>query len=292
MKLRRLAVLSAATILTATSVIACSSDSSGSNDDSTTIRIGTTDSTLKVWAALEEVAENNGLNLDLVNFSDYSTPNVALAQGEIDVNLFQHLKFLSEYNAKNNGTLTPVSSTAIYPLGLYWKDHNSLDGIEGEEVVIPNDTTNQGRAINVLVQAGLITLKEGDLGTDPTPADIDQDASKVKVVPVTAEQTTASYGEGKPAIINNSFLSRAGIDPTLAVYKDNPDSELAQPYINVFVTRADNATDENILKLAKLWHDPSVVAADSEDSGGTSVEVVRPASDLKKILDQLEAAVN
>lgn len=252
------------------------------------IRIGSTDSSKKAWQVFQDKAKEAGLPLEVVDFSDYSTPNQALDQGQLDVNQFQHLKFLASYNSSANATLTPIGSTEIVPLALFWKDHDSLDGIEGQEVVIPNDPTNQGRAINVLVQAKLLELRTPGLVT-PTPADVDTDKSKVKITPVDAAQTTAAYGEGKPAIINNSFLDRAQIDPKSAVFADDPSSTEAEPYINVFVTRAEDKDNERYKKLVEIWHDQAVQDAVAEDSRGTSVPVDRPAEDLQKILERLEA---
>lgn len=289
MNLRRTVATGLAVLLSATTLVACSSDSSSSSSGDVTIRIGTTDSTKKAWSAMEDAAKENGINLEITNFSDYSTPNLALSEDQIDVNQFQHLKFLAEYNTGNNDDLTPVGATEIVPLALFWKDHSDLNGIEGKSVAIPNDPSNQGRAINVLVQAGLITLKEEAKGlVTPAPADIDEGASKVSVTPVDAAQTTAAYGEGTPAIINNSFLDRAGIDPNLAVFQDNPDSTEAEPYINVFVTKQDKKDDPNIAKLVELWHTQPVQDAIAEDSKGTSVEVQRTPEELQSILDRLE----
>ena len=216
-----------------------------------------------------------------------TTPNKALSEGSIDVNLFQHLKFLAQYNVGENDTLVPVGSTEIVPLALFWKDHDSLDGIEGQSVVIPSDASNQGRAINVLVQAGLVTLKENGLVT-PNPSDIDPAKSKVTVTPVDAAQTPVAYGEGRPAIINNSFLDRAGIDPKSSVFQDDPSSEEAEPYINAFVTREEDQDNDNIAKLVEIWQSPEVTEAVAEDSRGTSVPVKRSKEDLKKILERIE----
>ncbi|WP_151550265.1 MULTISPECIES: MetQ/NlpA family ABC transporter substrate-binding protein [Corynebacterium] len=266
--------------LSATALVACGSD------DSSTIKLGSTDSTLKQFAAWEDAANENDIDLEVVNFSDFNTPNKALAEGEIDANSFQHLKFLAEHNVGSGDDLLPIGSTYIVPLALYWKDHDSLDGIEGQEIVIPNDPSNQGRAINVLVQADLITLKN-DVN-NPTPADIDKDKSKVKVQPVDAAQTPTGWGEGKPAIINNSFLDRAGIDPKSSIFADDPNSELAEPYINVVVVRAEDKDNEQLKKLAEIWHTQAVVDADQEDTAGTSVAVDRPADELQEILHRLE----
>src|SRR5699024_12133821 len=134
-----------------------------------------------------EHAAEEGLPLDVFNLSDYSSPIDALAQDQLDVNLFQHLKFLAAYNVGSGEDLPPVGSSEIVPLALFWKDHDSIDGVEGEQVAIPNDESNQGRAINVLVQADLVTLKTPGMIT-PTPADIAARASQAPVLPAAAAQ--------------------------------------------------------------------------------------------------------
>lgn len=287
MKIRRSVTLISASLIAATGLVACSNSSD--SPDQVTVKIGTTDGSKKSWKVFEDKAKEAGIKLDIKNFSDYSTPNDALAQDQLDVNLFQHLKFLAEYNVGKNADLTPVGATEIVPLALFWKDHTSLDGIEGKSVAIPNDPSNQGRAINVLVQAKLLTLKKEGLIT-PTPSDVDEAKSKVKLTPVDAAQTTTAYGEGTPAIINNSFLDRAGIDPKLSVFQDDPNSAEAEPYINAFVTKAEDKDDANIAKLVEIWHSKEVQDAIAEDSKGTSVPVQRNTEELKKILDRLEAA--
>lgn len=285
--LKKLTALAVAAVVAGTGLTACGNQESA--DSATeTVRIGTTDGSKKAWKVFEDKAKEEGIKLDIQNFGDYSTPNTALSEDQLDVNLFQHIKFLAKYNVGAGDDLTPVGSSEIVPLAIFWKDHTSLDGIDGEGIAIPNDPSNQGRAINVLVQAGLVKLKTDGLIT-PTPADIDQAASKVKVQPVDAAQTTAAYGEGKPAVINNSFLDRAGIDPTTSVFQDDPESTEAEPYINVFVTKAEKKDDPTIQKLVKIWHDPEVTAAVADDSNDTSVPVDRQAAELQEILDRLEA---
>ena len=296
MNFRRILAGAAAATIASVGLVACGSDSeSDTSAEGTTaaaagetVRIGTTDANLKEWDVFADLVEEEGIDIEIVPFSDYNTPNDALAQGQIDVNKFQHLKFLASYNEGAGEDLVPYSSTEIYPLALFWKDHDSLDGIEGQEVAIPNDATNQGRAINVLVQAGLVTLREEGL-LDPAPADIDTEASQVEVIAVDAAQTTTVFHEGRPAVINNSFLERASIDPLDAIFQDDPDTEQAEPYINVWVTTPENADDETLNRLAEIWKDPAVTEAIMESSGNTAVTVERPREDLTEIMDRLAA---
>ena len=296
MRIKRTLATVAAAALATTGLVACSNESddtadnaAGNNGDNVTVKIGTTEADQEAWRVFKDLAADNGIDLDIVQFSDYSPVNEALAQGELDVNKFQHIKYLAAYNQSSGNDLRVVGSTEIVPLALFWKDHDSIDGIEGESVAIPNDPSNQGRAINVLVQAGLLTLS--DTVADelaPTPADIDKAASKVTVTPVDASQTPSAYNEGKPAIINNTWLDRAGIEPDLAVFEDDPNSEEAEPYINVFAARSEDVDDETLNKLVELWQTPEVEEAVAKDSKGTSVPVYRDKAELNDILDRLQ----
>ncbi|WCZ38115.1 MetQ/NlpA family ABC transporter substrate-binding protein [Corynebacterium jeddahense] len=295
MRMKRTLATVAAAAIAATGLVACSDDSNDNKDNNAkdggnvTVKIGTTESDQEAWRVFKDLAKDNGINLDIVQFSDYSPVNEALAQGEIDVNKFQHIKYLAAYNQSSGNDLRIVGSTEIVPLALFWKDHTSLDGIEGKEIAIPNDPSNQGRAINVLVQAGLLKLK-GNIADElaPTPTDIDKDASKVSVVPVDASQTPSAYNEGRPAIINNTWLDRAGIEPSTSIFQDDPNSKEAEPYINVFAARKDDIDDETLNKLVELWQTPEVEEAVAKDSKGTSVPVYRDKQELNDILDRLQ----
>ena len=293
MRIKRTLATVAAAALATTGLVACSNESDDTADnaagDNVTVKIGTTEADQEAWRVFKDLAADNGIDLDIVQFSDYSPVNEALAQGELDVNKFQHIKYLAAYNQSSGNDLRVVGSTEIVPLALFWKDHDSIDGIDGQSVAIPNDPSNQGRAINVLVQAGLLTLNDNVADElAPTPAEIDQDASKVTVTPIDASQTPNAYNEGKPAIINNTWLDRAGIEPSLAVFQDDPESAEAEPYINVFAAQADRIDDETLNKLVELWQTPEVEEAVAKDSKGTSVPVYRGKSELNDILDRLQ----
>ena len=153
MSIRRVLAATSAAVIATTGLVACSSDSSdssGSGEEITkdsTISIGTTDANMEEWSVFQDLAKEAGFDVKLENFADYNTPNQALDQGKLTTNKFQHLKFLAEYNHGNGTNLVPIVATEIVPLALFWKGHDSLDGIEGEEVAIPNDSTNQGLSL-------------------------------------------------------------------------------------------------------------------------------------------------
>lgn len=295
MRIRRLVAAAVASLAAATSLVACSSASSdfaaGTAEDP--IIIGTTDAELPEWGVLKELAAQEGIEIEMKSFTDYATPNQSLAEGSTDTNKFQHLKFLAEYNVGNGTNLVPVASTQVYPMPLFWKGHDSIDGIEGQDIAIPNDATNQGRAINLLAANGLLKLKEEDKLT-PDPADIDESASKVTITPVDASQTPSAFGEGKPAIITNSFFKRAGIDPADAVLYDDPENPnadpkiLFDPYVNVWAVQEKDKDNEKVKKLAELYLSDEVKAAVQDTTGGTTIFVDKPQAELQEILERLE----
>lgn len=292
MRSNRFIAVGAALAIATAGLTGCSSDSSDSSSASAdgekvTVKIGTTDADQLAWTAFADKAKEEGIELDIVKFSEYPPVNPALDENQIEISKFQTINYQAQYNATADKDLRIVGSGEINVLGLYWKDHDSLDGIEGEEVAIPNDPSNQGRSINVLVQAGLVTLNADAPKLTPTPADIDAAQSKVSVVPVDAAQTTSAYNEGRPAVINNNFLGRAGIDPKSSVAADDPNSELAEPYINVFTVRADDVDNATYEKIVEIWQSDEVTKALEEDSNGTAVQVKRSKEDLNKILDDL-----
>ena len=282
MSLRKKAAASVIAIAATFSLAAC-----GGNDEDV-IKVGTTDQGQEQWQVFQEEAKAQGLNLELVPFSDYSLPNRALEEGQIDVNNFQHLMFLADYNVNSDANLTPIGATEIIPLALYFKDHSELKDVEeAGEVAIPNDPTNQGRALHMLANAGLLELKDKSL-LSPTPADVDTAKSKVKVTPVDAAQTVTSYQDGTPSVINNSFLSNGNIDPKSAVAQDDPSAPAAEPFINAFVTTEERKDDEDLKKLVDVWHSQKVQDAIDRQTEGTSVEVKKDGKELDEILTGIE----
>ena len=180
-------------------------------------------------------------------------PNPALTEGEIDLNQFQHIVYLAEYNSASGSDLTPIGSTAIYPLGLYSKKYDDVDSIpEGETVAVPDDASNQARALLVLQSAGLIELKSG--GTIFSDlADVDTDKSKVKVTALEAALIPTSLPDVAAAIINNDFVEDSGLTFDDAIAQDDPEDPNALPYVNIFASRAEDADNETYLKLVEIF---------------------------------------
>ncbi|WP_298593416.1 MetQ/NlpA family ABC transporter substrate-binding protein, partial [uncultured Rothia sp.] len=166
----------------------CGSSNSSSSSDSKKVTIGVVGSE-QFNKTLQEEAKKQGIEIEYKEFSAYTEPNPALVAGDIDMNRFQHIAYLSNYNVSANQDLQIVGPTVIYPMALFSKKHSSLSDIpQGGEIVIPNDTVNEARALKLLKANGLITFKNADVDA-PTIDDVDTSASKVKVTPVDATQT-------------------------------------------------------------------------------------------------------
>ncbi len=288
-------VVAAATALV---LAACSSGDSGSSSEATKgsasdpVKIGVVGSDGDQWKVFTDLADKQGIHVKLVDFSDYQQPNPATSSGELDLNQFQHILFLADYNNNSKGDLVPVGSTAIYPLALYSKQYKSVDAIPaGSQIAIPNDGTNQARALGVLSSAGLITLKDGTPSLSAAPADVDTAKSKVKVTPVAANQTARSLQDKSVAgaVVNNDYIKDTGLKPTDAIAQDDPSSDAAKPFINIWVTRDKDKDNPVYAKLVELAQTAEVEDALKKNSGDTAVIVHETPENLQKYLTDVES---
>ncbi|PFG38589.1 D-methionine transport system substrate-binding protein [Georgenia soli] len=256
------------------------------------VRIGVVGATDPQWPIFEDLAEEEGIAVDIVDFTEYTQPNPALADGDLDLNQFQHILYLAQYNEADGQDLTPIGATAVYPLALYSLKHDAVEDIpDGGEVAIPNDVTNQARALFVLEEAGLITLAD-DAGVVPDPTDVVEAESKVKVTPVDANQTVVSLDSVDASIVNNDFIDDAGLNPEDALFADSAESEGARPYINVWVARAEDADNETFQQLVEIHKSPEVTEALQESAGGTASLADQGPAELQDILAEVQASLS
>lgn len=282
-----LAVIIAAVLIVPT-LLAGGEAAAEGEDELTIVKIGTTDASQPHWEVLSDLLLKEGIELELVNFTEYPLPNPALAGGETDLNAFQHLDYLSNHNLATGDDLQPIGSTVIVPLPLYSEKWDSVDKIpDGAQIAIPNDPSNQARALFVLEAAGLITLT-GDESV-PTPENIDAAKSTVTVIPVEASQAPAALQSTDGAIINNNFSRDAGIDPSTSIYSVDPNDKRSWPYLNVFAANAEDIDNPVYLKVAELYHTTAVTELVKEASGNTAVVIELDAEELRDRLASIEA---
>lgn len=270
-------------------------DTTGSTDEATTdgeqtdpVVIGVVGASEDHWRIFEEKAAEAGIPVEIVDFTEYTLPNPALSEGELDLNQFQHILYLAQYNVEAGDDLVPVGATAVYPLGLYSRQYESVDDIpEGAEIAVPNDPTNLARALLVLQDAGLVTLRDGGSAFS-TETDVVAEESRVTVTPVDAQQTALALDSVAASIINNDFLADAGIDPESVLYADDAGSDAARPYINIWAARAEDADNPLYAQLVEIYEDEEVQAALQEASGGTAVLADQTPEELQTILAEVE----
>ncbi|WNM25211.1 MetQ/NlpA family ABC transporter substrate-binding protein [Demequina capsici] len=186
-----------------------------------------------------------GLDIQITEFSDYNTPNPALSEGATDVNLFQHKPFLDLYNENSGDDLVSVGEVYLPPLALYSKTVDSLDALpEGASIALPNDGSNESRALLLLQSAGLIEVADGG----STVADITSNPHGYQFLEVDAASLPAALDDQDAAIVNFSFASAAGLSSDLQLLSEGTDS----PYFNILATRAELADDARVLAFYGL----------------------------------------
>ncbi|UOQ60877.1 MetQ/NlpA family ABC transporter substrate-binding protein [Leucobacter rhizosphaerae] len=267
---------------------------SGSEEgaESGPVRIGVVGSSDPYWETFTAAAADEGIEVELVDFTDYNQPNPALSEGELDLNQFQHIVYLADYNVANDDDLVAIGSTAIYPLAVFSTKHDELSQIpEGGTVAIPSDPTNRARALNVLQAAELIELSDGG-SLFSTPDDIDTAASKVSVTEMDASFTATSLADVDAAVVNNDFVTDAGLEFSDALYQDDPEDEGAKYFINIFAAKKADAENPTYQKLVEIYQtNADVQAGVLENSGDSAILLNTPVSELQEILTDSEAQV-
>lgn len=206
---------------------------------------------------LEEVIkryeEGTGNTVELVKFADYNQPNEALASGDIDLNAFQHYKFLNEYNEDRGSDLISIGDTMLAPITLYSNKVKSLEEIpEGAKIAIPNDPSNGSRALFLLQDAGLIKV-EGEAGEIVGLDKITDNPKNLEIVEMDASQTARSLDDVDCAVVNDTFALDAGLDRDLAIYVEDPKSESVKQYINIIAARKEDENNEAYKEFVKYY---------------------------------------
>ncbi|WP_335935885.1 MetQ/NlpA family ABC transporter substrate-binding protein [Streptomyces sp. PTD5-9] len=203
----------------------------------------------------KNLAAKEGLKLEVKEFTDYVLPNTATESGQVDANFFQHQPYLDDFNKKNNTHLVSVGAVHLEPLGLYSKKVKSLDGIKsGQTVAVPNDTTNEGRALHLLADNGLIKLKDG-VGTDAKLSDI-TDKKGLEFKELEAATVPRALNDVDAAVINGNYAIEAKLTPAKdALAQEKADGN---PYANILVVKKGDEKDPRVEKLVKLLHSDAV----------------------------------
>ena len=254
MKKRKLTLLIALALAAAFALCACSGGQDGQDGENTVIKIGLVGENSAEWEPVIEALSKEGITLELVKFSEYALPNQALADGEIDLNSFQHYAYLEQEMADKGFDLTVISESIIAPLGLYSDKISSVDELkEGDKIALPSDATNGGRSLKILEQAGLITV-DPEAGYTPELGDITDNPLNLEFVEVEAAQTPALLPDVAAAFINGAHAVDHGLVPSEdAIYLEQVKEGSDNPYINVIVARTEDKDNELYQKVIDAY---------------------------------------
>lgn len=267
MKLRKLIAPLLVGVL-AFAIAGCGSDSKTATDTPTEIKIGATAGPhAQVAEAVAKEAQKQGINLKVVEFSDYVTPDKALADGDIQLNAYQHVPFMENFNKQNGSNLVAIGKTILMPMGLYSNAvHSAQDVPEGAIVAIPNDPTNGGRGLALLAKAGLITLRDG-VGFKATTADITSNPKNLQIQELEAAQLPRSLDDVAVAAIPMNYVQSAGLNvEKQGFFLEPKDEPLA---VMILAVREQDKDNETYKKIAQIYQSEAIKKFIDETFKGT-----------------------
>jgi D-methionine transport system substrate-binding protein len=223
-----------------------------------TVRIAATPGPhAQILEAVKPIAAKNGIDLKIVEFSDYVVPNAALVAGEIEANSFQHQPYLDNQKKDRGYKIDTVATTVNFPIGIYSKKIKSWDALpDGAIIAYPNDPTNGGRALLLLQDKGVIKLKDG-VGFTPTQLDVTDNPKKIKFVEIDAAQAPRVLDDVTVAVINGNYATQAGLDSVKdALTRENPKG----PYVNIIAVRSEDKDKPWVKALVASYQTPEVKA--------------------------------
>lgn len=277
-------------IITAILLVACGNDDSSEANakDKVKVKIGVNGSDGIQWPILQEKAAKEGIEIELIEFADYTLPNNALAHGDIDLNAFQHISFLAQYVKESGNELAPIGSTVFAPLGIYSEKIKDIADIkEGDKIAIPDDPSNQARALRLLEAAKLITLTD-DFGLFGDPSKIAENPLNLEIIPMVAQQTPRVLPDVTAAIINNGVAGQAGFSPGEdTIFKETGDEKSTHPYVNIIAARAEDKDNETFKRIVELYHEDDIKKAITEDTKGGSFLTILTPEELATTFEDL-----
>ena len=203
----------------------------------------------EILREIQDDLEEKGYALEVVEYNDYVLPNTALEDGDLDANYFQHKPYLDDFNAENGTHIVGVANVHFEPLGIYAGKTKSLDDLkDGAEVAVPNDTTNEARALLLLEQEGLIKLKE-KAGLQATILDIEENPLNLKIKELEAAQVARAVSDVDIACINGNYAIEAGLEEAIAL--ESAESEAAETYANLIAVKEGNEDTEKTQALVE-----------------------------------------
>jgi ABC-type metal ion transport system, periplasmic component/surface antigen len=212
----------------------------------------------EILEQVKDTLAKEGYTLKIVTYNDYVLPNKAVSDGELDANFFQHQPYLDDYNKKNKSDLVSVGAIHFEPMGIFGGKTKSLDAVkDGATIAVPNDSTNEARALLLLESQGLIKLKK-DAGVSATIQDIESYSKKIKIQEIEAAQIARALGDVDLGVINGNYAIEAKLSLSDALAVETSDSLAAKTYANIVVVNKGHEKDAKIQALVKALQSDAV----------------------------------
>ena len=222
---------------------------------------------------IEELKEKENIEVELVKFTDYTTPNNALAEGEIDLSSFQTEIFMDNYNKDHGTELTTIGYTVMAPLGLYSEKITSINELkDGDTIAIPNDVSNEGRALILLQTAGLIKL-DTSAGLVPTTEDVVENRLNLQFQTLESNQTARALQDVTASVINSGMAVDAGFIPSEDAVFLEPVTEDSKPYYNVIAALSEDVDNETFQTIVEYYQSEGTAKVIEEASKGSQFPV-------------------
>ena len=230
------------------------------NGETITLTVGATPNPhAEILAQVKDDLAAEGIDLVVKEYSDYVVPNTAVEEGDLDANYFQHTPYMEEFNEKNGTHLVSVGKVHYEPMGIYPGLTKTLEELkDGATIAVPNDTTNEARALQLLAAQGLIELKE-DAGLNATPNDITSNPKNLQFKELEAAMLPQTASEVDLSVINSNFAMEGGMNPaTDSLASEDADSEAAQTFANIVAVKEGHENDPAIQALVKALQSDKV----------------------------------
>lgn len=248
---KRILAAGAAAVL-AVGLTACGGKENKADDKTITVAASPTPHA-EILEASKDLLKEKGYTLEIKEFDDYPQQNVVVDEGEFDANYFQHQPYLDNFNEEKGSDLVSAAKIHYEPLGIYPGASENLENIkDGAKIAVPNDATNEARALLLLEENGIITLKE-DAGLNATKKDVEENPHNIEIVELDAAQIARVVEELDFVILNGNYALDAGFNvQTDAIAKEEADSEAAQTYANIIAVKKENKDSEKIKALVEV----------------------------------------
>lgn len=244
-----------------------------------TVKVGISGTDTATWDFVAEKAAEEGINIEIISFNDYVQPNTALADGELDINSFQTVAYFDEFIEERDLELAPIATTYLAPMGLYSDSLGSPEEIpEGGKIALPNDVSNQGRALMLLEDAGLLTLVDNYGGLGSISESVVENPKNLELIETAPAQIPRALGDVDAGVINNGIARDAGYNPINdSIYHED---ETATDYVNIIASRSEDTDNETYQRIAELFQEEDTKQFIQEEYDGALLPAFLPLEEI------------